>query len=126
MVAGAHAVAVPAGVLAGMLLCGLLQGMGFGLCWPSIVHRMARFSDAAERPLAVASPETMQRIGYAVGAAAVGIAANLSGLAAGISGAAAKSAAFWVFAAFVPVLLLALMCAWTFTARDDLTPRATT
>jgi hypothetical protein len=74
----------------------------------------------------VASPETMQRIGYAVGAAAVGIAANLSGLAAGISGAAAKSAAFWVFAAFVPVLLLALMCAWTFTARDDLTPGATT
>jgi MFS family permease len=124
--AGGYAVAVPAGVLPGMVLCGLLQGMGFGLCWPSIVHRMARFSDAAERPLAVASPETMQRIGYAVGAAAVGIAANLSGLAAGISGAAAKSAAFWVFAAFVPVLLLALICAWTFTARDHLTPRATT
>ena len=87
---------------------------------------MARLSDEDEQPLAVASPETMQRIGYAVGAAAVGIAANLSGLAAGISGAAAKSAAFWVFAAFVPVLILALICAWTFTARDDaaLCPRA--
>jgi hypothetical protein len=47
--------------------------------------------------------------------AAVGIAANLSGLAAGISIAAAKAAAFWVFAAFVPMLILALICAWTFT-----------
>ena len=82
---------------------------------------MAQFSDDAERPLAVTSPETMQRIGYAVGAAAVGIAANLSGLAAGISIAAAKAAAFWVFAAFVPLLLLALLLAWNFT-RDPAPP----
>ena len=113
--AGGFAIVVPAGVLAGMVLCALLQGLGFGLSWPSIVHRMVRLSDEAERPLAVTSPETMQRIGYAVGAAAVGIAANLSGLADGISIAAAKAAAFWVFAAFVPVLMLALMCAWAFT-----------
>jgi MFS family permease len=116
--AGGFAIAVPAGALAGMVLCALLQGFGFGLCWPSIVHRMARVSDDGDGPLAVTSPETMQRIGYAVGAAAVGIDANLSGLAAGISIAAAKAAAFWVFAAFVPVLVLALICAWNFT-RDD-------
>ena len=113
--AGGFALAVPTGLLAGMILCALLQGWGFGLCWPSIVHRMARCSDEGERSLAVTSPETMQRIGYAVGAAAVGIAANLSGLAAGISIAAAKAAAFWVFAAFVPMLILALICAWNFT-----------
>jgi MFS family permease len=113
--AAGFTLAVPAGLLDGMVLCALLQGFGFGLCWPSIVHRMAQFSDDAERPLAVTSPETMQRIGYAVGAAAVGIAANLSGLAAGISIAAAKAAAFWVFAAFVPLLLLALLLAWNFT-----------
>jgi len=57
-------------------------------------------------------------IGYAVGAAAVGIAANRSGLA-GISIAATKAAAFWVFAAFVPVLILALVCAWNFTRYDE-------
>ncbi len=113
--AGGFALAVPAGALAGMVLCALLQGGGFGMCWPSIVHRMARCSDDIERPLAVTSPDTMQRIGYAVGAANVGIAANMSGLAAGISIAAAKAAAFWVFAAFVPVLILALICAWAFT-----------
>jgi MFS family permease len=117
--AGGFALVVPAGMLAGMVVCALLQGLGFGLCWPSIVHRLARFSDDIERPLAVTSPETMQRIGYAVGAAAVGIAANLSGLAAGISVAAAKSAAFWVFAAFIPVLILALGCAWVFTKEPE-------
>lgn len=113
--AGGFTIAVPEGVLAGMVLCALLQGFGFGLCWPSIVHRLARFAQPDEQPLAVTSPETMQRIGYAVGAAAVGIAANLSGLAAGISIAAMKAAAFWVFAAFIPVLILALICAWQFT-----------
>jgi MFS family permease len=120
--AGGFAFAVPAGLLAAMVLCALLQGLGFGLCWPSIVHRLARFSDEVEQPLAVTSPETMQRIGYAVGTAAVGIAANLSGLAEGISIAAAKTAAFWVFAGFVPVLILALICAWTF-ARDPIERR---
>jgi MFS family permease len=119
--AAGYAIAVPAGMLWGMVLCGLLQGVGFGLCWPSIVHRMARFSAEAERPLAVAAPATLQRIGYAVGAAATGIAANLSGLAAGVSVAATKAAAFWVFAAFIPLLILALICAWVFT-RDFNSP----
>ena len=120
--AAGFALVVPAGTLPGMVLCALLQGAGFGLCWPSIVHRMARFSDEAERPLAVTSPDTMQRIGYAVGAAAVGIAANLSGLADGISIAAVKAAAFWVFAAFVPVLILALILAWSFTREPAAPP----
>jgi hypothetical protein len=65
--------------------------------------------------LAASAPSAVQRIGYAVGAAAAGIAANLSGLAEGISIAAAKTAAFWVFAGFIPTLLLALYCAWSFT-----------
>jgi MFS family permease len=120
--AGGFAVAVPAGVLAGMVLCALLQGLGFGLCWPSIVHRLVRYSNEAERPLAVTAPETMQRIGYAVGAAAVGIAANLAGLAAGISIAAAKSAAFWVFASFMPLLIFALVSAWFFTREPPAAP----
>jgi hypothetical protein len=57
----------------------------------------------------------VQRIGYAVGTAAAGIAANLSGLIDGVSVAAAKAAGFWVFAAFVPVLLVAVASAWRFT-----------
>jgi MFS family permease len=115
--AAGFAIAVPAGSLAGMVGCGLLQGAGFGLCWPAIVQRTVRFADPAERSLASASVSTVQRIGYAVGTAAVGIAANLSGLAAGVSAAAARTAGFWVFAAFIPVLMIGILCAWRFTER---------
>jgi MFS family permease len=116
--AAGFAIAVPAGSLAGMVICALLQGLGFGLCWPSIVHRTVRFSDAADQSLASASSSTIQRIGYAVGTAAAGIAANLSGLGEGISVPAAKAAAFWVFAGFIPILILALISAWRFTGKS--------
>ena len=111
------AVAVPAGSLPGIVACLVLQGMGFGLCWPSIVQRIIHAATEQERSLAAAAPGTVQGIGYAVGAAATGIVANLSGLAAGISAPAAQAAAFWVFAAFVPVLVLGVLAAWRFTAE---------
>jgi MFS family permease len=111
------AAAVPAGSLAGMVACLLLQGIGFGLCWPAIVQRTVNCATEDERSLAAAAPGTIQGIGYAVGAAATGIVANLSGLAAGVSAPAAEAAAFWVFAAFVPVLALGVVAAWRFTAE---------
>jgi hypothetical protein len=110
------ALAVPAGSFIGIIACGLMQGAGFGLCWPSIVQLIVRAADPVEQALASASSSTIQRIGYAVGTAAVGIAANLSGLAEGVSIDAAKTAGFWVFAAFIPVLLIGVRYAWAFTA----------
>jgi MFS family permease len=109
------AIAVPSGSLVWMVVCGLLQGAGFGACWPAIVQRAVRFADTAERSLASASVSTVQRIGYAVGTAAVGIAANAAGLAEGAPAPAVKAAGFWVFAAFIPVLAMGLVSAWRFT-----------
>jgi len=110
--------AVPAGSLAGIMACSLLQGLGFGLFWPAVVHRLVRYANQDEKDLAAASPSTIQRIGYALGTAIAGIVANLCGLAEGVSAAAARSAAFWVFAAFIPVLAAALFGAWRFTAAS--------
>jgi MFS family permease len=109
---------VPAGSLAGIMVCSLLQGVGFGLFWPAVVHRLVRYAGPDEKDLAAASPSTIQRIGYALGTAIAGIVANLCGLAEGVSAAAARSAAFWVFAAFIPVLAAALLGAWRFTAQS--------
>src|SRR5579859_1396308 len=114
--AAGFALVVRAGSLTGTVVCALLQGGGFGVCWPAVVQRTVRLSEPADRTLASSSVSTMQRIGYAVGTAAVGIAANLSGLSDSISATAAKTAGFWVFAAFVPMLILGLICAWRFTA----------
>ena len=109
--------AMPAGSFPGIVLCQILQGVGFGLCWPALIQRTVRCADDPEKVLAAAAPGTVQRIGYAVGAAAAGIAANLCGLAEGVSADAARIAAFWVFAAFVPALAVGLAGAWRFTAR---------
>jgi hypothetical protein len=115
--ASCFAVTVRAGTMNGIVACALLQGFGFGICWPAIAHRLVRFSfSPSEGSLASASQTTIQRIGYAMGMAAVGIAANVTGLNEGISIEAAKAAAFWVFAAFIPMLGLAVLSAWRFTA----------
>ena len=47
----------------------------------------------------------------AIGAAVVGIVGNLAGFADGVSQAAAAQAATWVFAAFVPLALPAVLVA---------------
>ncbi len=117
--AASFAVVVPAGSFTGMIACGLLQGLGFGSCWPSIVQRTVRFADDRDRILAAAAPGTVQRIGYAVGAAATGIAGNASGVADGISLTTARTAGFWVFAGFIPVLLVGVFGAWRFTGDAD-------
>jgi MFS family permease len=113
------AIAVPSGAITGIAACALLQGLGFGLCWPAIMHRLVRFCAPSERSLGSASQSTMQRIGYALGTAAAGIAANASGLGDAISIAAAKTAGVWVFVSFVPMLLVAVVSAWRFTAATD-------
>jgi MFS family permease len=111
------AVTVPAGSLPGMVICAILQGVGFGLSWPAIVQRVVRNADPDEQILASSAPGTMQNIGYAIGAAASGIAANAAGLAEGVSVAAAQAAGVGVFAGFIPALAVGLLAAWRFTAR---------
>ena len=68
-----------------------------------------------EQTLASAAPATLQRIGYAVGTAFDGVLANFSGLAQGAGGSAARTAGFWVFAGFTPMLLIGALCGWRFT-----------
>jgi MFS family permease len=107
---------MPLGALSGILLSMVLQGAGFGLCWPFVVRRMVMLAPAGERDLAASAAPTVQRIGYAVGAAAAGIAANAVGLGDGATRAAAEAAAFWVFAAFLPLFAIGCLAALRFTA----------
>ena len=55
---------------------------------------------------------------FAVGAAATGIAANMSGLADGISVDAAPTAGFWVFAGFLPAVVVGVLALWRFTTTE--------
>jgi MFS family permease len=111
---------VPRGPEAAIVACVLLQGAGFGMAWPFMVRRIVISAPQGERDIAASATSTMQRIGYAVGASACGIAANMAGLREGATVPAAHAAAFWVFAAFVPVLALGCAAAMLLTAGASL------
>lgn len=106
------ALTVPMGSLWGVLLCAILQGAGYGTMWSFIVRRVIEAAPDHERPLAAAVLPTIQQVGFAIGASACGIVANLTGFQDGIAPTAIAHAAFWLFAAFLPIGLIAAMAAW--------------
>lgn len=102
---------VPAGSIPLILLCAVLQGGGFGIAWPFVTRIIVASAPDGERTIASSAVPTMQRIGYAVGAAACGIVANAAGFSDGISGETTASVARWLFLAFVPLGLLGCIAA---------------
>jgi len=102
---------VPVGSIPLILLCALLQGGGFGVAWPFLTRVIVGATPGEEQTIASAAVPTMQRIGYAVGAALAGIIANVSGFSDGLNKAAAAGVAHWLFLAFIPVGLLGLAAA---------------
>ena len=111
------AYAVPAGSIPLILGCAELQGGGFGIAWPFVTRVIVAAAPDAERTIASSAVPTMQRIGYAVGAATTGIIANAAGFSEGLSGATAESVARWLFLAFVPLGVIGCLAAIR-NARD--------
>jgi MFS family permease len=112
--------AIPAGSIPVILACALLQGGGFGIAWPFITRTIVASAPPAESTVASSAVPAMQRIGYAVGAAASGIIANASGFSEGLSGATAEGVASWLFLAFLPLCLVGCFAAVVLTrARPE-------
>jgi len=57
-----------------------VQGAGFGLSWTFVLRRGAAIVGAEDSERVTSAVNTVQRFGYALGAAAIGIAANRAGL----------------------------------------------
>lgn len=110
---------VPSGSIPLILLCALLQGGGFGIAWPFVTRIVVAAAPEAERTITSSAVPTMQRIGYAVGAALCGIVANASGFSEGLSGETAAQVARWLFLAFVPLGVLGVLAAISNSARAD-------
>ncbi|MEP9399539.1 MFS transporter [Mesorhizobium sp. KR2-14] len=108
--------AVPAGSIALILLCALLQGGGFGIAWPFVTRVIVAAADPGDSTIASSAVPTMQRIGYAVGAASCGIIANAAGFSEGLSGQTAQNVATWLFLAYVPLALVGVLAAVRLTA----------
>jgi hypothetical protein len=110
------ALMMPGGPIAALAPWAFLQGAGFGMCWAFIMRRIVESVPSAERERASSAMPTMQILGYALGAAASGVVANMSGLAVAAPRPAVEAAAFWVFAAFLPLAALGVATAWRLAA----------
>lgn len=109
--AASFAWTVPLGSVPLIVVCALLQGGGFGLAWPFVTRVIVASAPVKEQTIASAAVPTMQRIGYAVGAALAGIVANAGGFTDGLTRDAAADVARWLFLAFVPLALLGVVAA---------------
>ena len=105
------AYAVPSGSIPLILACAVLQGGGFGIAWPFVDPHHRRGCPDGDSTIASSAVPTMQRIGYAVGAASAGIVANAGGFSEGLSGETAASVARWLFLAFVPLGIVGCVAA---------------
>ncbi|MGV0761470.1 MFS transporter [Tistrella mobilis] len=118
------AVVVPHGELWMVAPFAAAQGAGFGMCWAFLVRRIVSAVPDEVRESASSAVPTMQILGYALGAAAAGIAANLSGFGGAHEGAlpdpaTAQTVGFWVFAAFLPVGLIGIIAAVRLTRERE-------
>jgi MFS family permease len=115
MIAGGilgFAYAVPHGNLPLILLSAILQGGGFGIAWPFVTRMIVAAAAPAERTIASSAVPTMQRLGYAVGAAIAGIIANAAGFSKGLNAETAAGAASWLFVAFLPLAAIGCWAGW--------------
>ena len=100
--------AVPNGPVWLIAVLATMEGAGFGLAWTFILRRTTSLADPREVPRISGAIPTVQRLGYALGAAYVGIVANACGFATMATPEAAAEIARWVFLACLPFGLLAV------------------
>ncbi len=107
--------AVPNGPLVLIALVAVLEGAGFGMAWTFILRRATALAEGQDKDRIASAMPTVQRLGYAVGAAYVGIIANAAGFADETAPAVARSVGTWIFAGTLPLAALGLVAAWIFT-----------
>ncbi|MEO1193856.1 MAG: MFS transporter [Pseudomonadota bacterium] len=96
------AIFLPEGPLWALLPFVACQGAGFGLAFAFIIRRVVTAAPEQERDHAAGAVATAQMLGYALGAALAGIAANSVGLASGAARDDLAAGVPIIFLAFVP------------------------
>jgi MFS family permease len=107
---------VAAGVLAdrgALLLCVAIVGIGtgIGVCWAFVAQRIMSGARKGEEAVTAASVPTVQQMGFALGAALSGLAANSAGFAVGLPHEAMAEVAFVVPVCFAVSASLAAIVA---------------
>lgn len=93
-------------------------GGGFGAFWAFVLKRAVAAAIEPEKEKTAAALPTTQLMGYAIGAALTGLFANTAGLTADPDSETLRSAATWIFAAFLPVLAAGLLVLPRLTRKE--------
>ncbi len=101
--------AVPEGPVWLIAAFAAVEGGGFGIAWTFILRRTTGLADSDEVQRISGAIPTIQRLGYALGAACVGIVANVSGLLSAGTGEEAARVSRWVFASCIPFAAIGLV-----------------
>lgn len=101
--------AVPNGPVWRIAVFAAMEGGGFGMAWTFILRRTIALADADEVQRVSGAIPTIQRLGYALGAAYVGIVANASGLLSMETAPDAARVARWVFVSCLPFAAIGLI-----------------
>jgi hypothetical protein len=100
---------VPDGPVWLIALFAALEGGGFGLAWTFILRRITALVPEVEVARVSGAMPTIQRMGYALGAAYVGVVANLAGFLEIEGPAEAARVARILFLACLPLGLVGLV-----------------
>ena len=110
--------AVPKGPVWLIALFAAMEGGGFGMAWTFILRRTTALSAPEEVKRISGALPTVQRLGYAMGAAFIGIVANTAGFATMETAAHAREIANWIFAACLPFALCGLLSMTTLVRKE--------
>ncbi len=110
--------AIPNGPVWLVAVFAAMDGAGFGLAWTFILRRTTSLADKEEVKRISGAMPTIQRLGYALGAAYVGIVANAIGFANMTDPDQAANIAKWVYIACIPFGLLALVAMLTLVKKQ--------
>jgi len=105
-------VTIPRGPLWLIAACATLEGGGFGIAWTFILRRTTALSPPEETQRIAGALPTIQRFGYAIGAAYIGLIANTAGFLEMNTPDHARSVAQIVFLACVPPALFSIPGLW--------------
>lgn len=106
---------VPNGPLELIALFAAMDGAGFGMAWVFILRQVVERVDATERERVSAAMPTVQRLGYALGAALIGIVANAAGFSEEMTTEDARRATMAIYLFCIPFVLLGLLALAGFT-----------
>ncbi|MBN35813.1 MAG: MFS transporter [Rhodospirillaceae bacterium] len=113
------AVTMPQGQIWPIMPFVLMLGAGFGQMWGLVIRRVTESAAPDDRERTSAAFPTVQQFGYAVGAALCSLIANALGFAEDAPAETLRPISVWIFAAFVPVALIAFWAAWRLGADPE-------